>query len=367
MICSGVKMMQQMSGLQFEQARLTCEILAAEDGRSAHMSRFDTDSFLRMPYSGMIDAMAKEDDVELMAMAARQFYLEGKTRIEIAKHLNTSRFKVARLLESALKLGIVTITIKQGGLVDPGVSAKLAQRFALTKALAVRANTHNPEELYDHLGRVAARHLTEIVSSDDVLGFDTGRTVSHIADHLDSLPPCDLVQLSGLAGTVQLNGMEILRRVTSVNGGTAYPLYAPMIAVDAASAEAHRQQPGVKTTMKRYRQVTKAVVSIGSWTPPVSQVYDGMTRTERHALLEAGAVAETCALLFDRDGRPVKGVDGRRIGIPLSYLKAVPNVIAVGGGPDKANAIRSLLVSKVVNTVIIDLATARLMLDQQMV
>jgi DNA-binding transcriptional regulator LsrR (DeoR family) len=91
------------------------------------------------------------------------------------------------------------------------------------------------------------------------------------------------------------------------------------------------------------------------------------TQPERHALLEAGAVAETCALLFDCDGRPVKGLDDRRIGIPLSDLQDVPNVIAVGGGPDKANAIRSLLMSGVVNTAVIDLATARLMLDQRMV
>ena len=223
-------------------------------------------SFLWIPRFGLMSAMAEEDDLDLMIMAAQQFYLEGKTRIEIAKQLNTSRFKVARLLESALKLGVVTITIQQGGLVEPDISAKLAQRFALKKALAVRANAHNPQELYNNLGRVAAKHLTEIVSSDDVLGFDTGRTVGHIADHVDSLPPCDIVQLSGLAGTVQLNGMEILRRVTSINSGTAYPLYAPMIAIDAASADAHRQQLGVKATMRRYRHVTKAIVSVGSWT-----------------------------------------------------------------------------------------------------
>jgi DNA-binding transcriptional regulator LsrR (DeoR family) len=52
---------------------------------------------------------------------------------------------------------------------------------------------------------------------------------------------------------------------------------------------------------------------------------------------------------------------------PLSDLQAVPNVIAIGGGPDKANAIRSLLMSGVVNTAVIDLATARRMLDQRTV
>ena len=50
------------------------------------------------------------------------------------------------------------------------------------------------------------------------------------------------------------------------------------------------------------------------------------------------ALAEAFALMFDRDGRPVRGLDDRKIGSPLTDLKAVPNVIAVGGGPDKANA-----------------------------
>jgi DNA-binding transcriptional regulator LsrR (DeoR family) len=44
----------------------------------------------------------------LMTMVARQYCLEGKTRVEIAEQLKTSRFKVARLLEAALKLGVVT-------------------------------------------------------------------------------------------------------------------------------------------------------------------------------------------------------------------------------------------------------------------
>ena len=40
-----------------------------------------------------------------------------------------------------------------------------------------------------------------------------------------------------------------------------------------------------------------------------------------------------------RPRRPAgKGLDDRKIGSPLTDLKAVPNVIAVGGGPDKANA-----------------------------
>ena len=182
-----------------------------------------------------------------MTTVARQYYVDGKTRVAIATELNTSRFKVARLVESARRLGVVTISIKPGGLVDPGLSRQFRQRFGLTEALVVRTEGDDPEELYGQLGRAAARHLTEIVSADDTLGFDTGRTVSHIADHLDLLPPCDVVQLSVLAGTVQLNGLDILRRVTEVTGGTAFPLYAPMIALDADAATSYRRQPEVRS------------------------------------------------------------------------------------------------------------------------
>ncbi len=300
-----------------------------------------------------------------MTMVARLYYLEGKTRVEIAEQLATSRFKVARLLESARKLGVVSITIKPRGLVDAQLSEQLKERFGLRQALVVWADGDNPAELYGQLGRAAARHLAETVSVKDVLGFDTGRTVSHIADHLDLLPACDVVQLSGLAGTVQLNGLEILRRVTEVNGGTAYPLYAPMIAVDAAAATAYRQQPEVRTARERYRDVTTAIVSVGSWDPPVSQVYDRLSETERQTLLQAGVTAETCAIMFDRNGEAVPGLDDRRIGIPLADLRAVPNVIAVAGGHDKAIAIHALLKSGILNTVVTDVGTAERLVGER--
>lgn len=40
----------------------------------------------------------------------------------------------------------------------------------------------------------------------------------------------------------------------------------------------------------------------------------------------------------------------------------MPNVIAVGGGPDKATAIHALLRSRIVSTLATDVATARLIL-----
>jgi DNA-binding transcriptional regulator LsrR (DeoR family) len=305
-----------------------------------------------------------EDEAELMTRVARMFYLEGMTRVEIADRLNASRFKVARILEAALKTGVVTITIRPPGMVDQELSDQLADRYHLQEAHAVRVSGSDLTEIYAGLGKVVATLLSGSVSTADVLGFDSGRTVSHIADHLSALPPCDVVQLSGLAGSLHQNGLEVLRRVTAISGGTAYPLYAPMIAPDAPSAIALREHPGIHATMDHYRDVTVAIVSVGSWNPPISQAYDRLTPRERGDLLEAGVIADTCAFVFGEDGRLIPGLSDRRIGIPLNDLQSVRRVLAVAGGEAKAKAIRGLLLSGLVTGLVTDEVTASALLTR---
>jgi DNA-binding transcriptional regulator LsrR (DeoR family) len=302
-----------------------------------------------------------------MGSAARLYYLQGLTRVQIAERLGISRFKTARLLEAALETGLVTITLKPSALIDPQASDALAAHFGLRRAYAVRVDEPADGQdggaaVHRHLARVTAGVLTESVTKDDVLGLDSGRTVSRIADHLTKLAPCDVVQLTGLTGTVHETALEVLGRITSVNGGTAYPIYAPMIAADPESADAIRHQPDVQSTTARFPEVTTALVSIGSWTPPESQVYDRVGAAERTALLESGVVAETCALMFDADGHALRGLDDRRIGIPLADLRAVPHVIGVAGGPAKREAIAAILRSGLLHTLITDEPTARALL-----
>lgn len=47
----------------------------------------------------------------LLVITARRFYLEDRSKTEIAEELGVSRFKVARLLEQARVTGVVTITV----------------------------------------------------------------------------------------------------------------------------------------------------------------------------------------------------------------------------------------------------------------
>ncbi|MDP9417042.1 MAG: transcriptional regulator, partial [Actinomycetota bacterium] len=57
------------------------------------------------------------------ATVARRYYLEGKSKVEIADELRLSRFKVARLLDTALATGLVRIEIGYPGSIDVDLSS----------------------------------------------------------------------------------------------------------------------------------------------------------------------------------------------------------------------------------------------------
>ncbi len=66
-------------------------------------------------------------EIVLAAQVARESDLEGVSKVDIAGPLGISRFRVARLLDSAREAGMVRIEIGlPGGVLDAGLSAELA-------------------------------------------------------------------------------------------------------------------------------------------------------------------------------------------------------------------------------------------------
>src|SRR6201999_284422 len=77
----------------------------------------------------------RPSEVVLAARAARQYYLEGLSKVDIADRLGISRFRVARLLDAARESGMVRIEIGlPGGNLDAGLSAELCSVFGLRHA-----------------------------------------------------------------------------------------------------------------------------------------------------------------------------------------------------------------------------------------
>lgn len=291
----------------------------------------------------------------LTASVARRYYLDGRSKIEIAEEFALSRFKVARLLEDARSSGLVRIEISHPGVVDVELSARLMETLGLTHCVVTDTPEDHPASLREHLGAAAAGLLTEIVTPDDVLGLSWARSVSAMATALGRLATVPVVQLTGALARpgVDDSSIELVREVARVSGGPAYFFYAPMAVPDAATARALRQQPEVARAFSLIGSVTKAVAGVGAWEPEQSTLYDATGETERTELARLGVTADVSGVLIDARGEPiVAALTERMIGITAAQMQAIPEVIGIVYGLAKVHAVLAAVRSGLVDSLV---------------
>lgn len=305
-------------------------------------------------------------ELVLTAAVARAYFLDDRSKTDIATEFGLSRFKVARLLDHAREVGLVRIELDYQGDLDLDLSARLRAAYSLEHVLVVLAPENDVVALREHLSHAAARLLSEIVTATDVLGIAWARSLLALPGALTHLAPCEVVQLTGALGRLELDdsAVELVRAVARVARGTAYSFHAPMILPDEETAASLRRQPEVARTMTRYPALTKAVLGVGSWQRGQSTVVDAIGAREWRSLRDLGVRAELSGIQIDGEGRPVDSpLRARSIGISSAQLRAVPEVIAVTSGVEKAGAVRAAIRGGFVNSLITSTVLARPLLE----
>ncbi|MDT4986761.1 MAG: hypothetical protein QOI74_855 [Micromonosporaceae bacterium] len=298
-------------------------------------------------------------ELVLTASVARRYYLDARSKVEIAEEFGLSRFKVARLLQTARASGLVRIDIGYPGAIDVGLSGRLQEAFGLRHAVVI--NTDDAASLRRHLGEAAAELLTEIVTADDVLGLAWARSVSAMTTALTRLAPAPVVQLTGALSRAddEDSSVDLVRQAARVSGAPAHFFHAPMIVRDAATARALRRQPEIARAFSRFSSVTKAVVGVGLWAAGQSTVYDATDAGQRRTVRRLGVHAEISGVLVDADGRAVPtALAERMICVDAVQLRAIPEVIAIVYGTTKETAVRAAIRSGLVTGLVTHSALA---------
>jgi DNA-binding transcriptional regulator LsrR (DeoR family) len=302
----------------------------------------------------------------LLAAVGRRYFLDGRSKVEIAEEFGFSRFKVARLLEEARESGVVHIEIGHVDGIDVDLSAQFREKFQLQHTVVVNTPNDDPSSLRQHLGRAAARLLAEVITPQDVLGLAWARSVSAMASALPQLPKVPVVQLTG-ALSFQVgdsSSIDLVRDVARASGGPAYVFYAPFTVRDAATARGLREQPEVAQAFTQLPRVTKAVAGVGFWAPGQSTLYDAADERDRQALRRLGVCADISGVFLSADGEPVKtDLTERMIGIDAEQMRAIPEVIVIAFGMAKVPALRAALRSGLVGGVVTHTALAQALLE----
>ncbi|HEU4539650.1 MAG TPA: sugar-binding domain-containing protein [Jiangellaceae bacterium] len=312
-----------------------------------------------------MDRVAGPASLVLTAAVARRYFIDGKSRIEIANEFGMSRFKVARLLTLARSMGLVRIEIGYPGVVDVDLSARLQDAYGLRHAIVVDTPDDDAVSLREHLGRAAAELLGEIVTADDVLGLAWARSVSAMTAQLNRLPAIPVVQLTGALSRPDGDdsSIDLVREVARISGGPAYFFFAPFIVADASTARALRQQPDAAQAFAKIGSVTKAVAGIGAWAPGQSTLYDAAEEKVRRRLAKQGVCAEVSGVFLKDDGTPVQtALNDRIIAINAEEMRAINEVIGIPYGIAKAPAVLAAMRGGYVTSIVTHSSLARALL-----
>jgi DNA-binding transcriptional regulator LsrR (DeoR family) len=301
----------------------------------------------------------------LITRVARLYYLEDQSKSAIAQELGMSRFRVARLLESARREGIVNIEIRSNGSVDTSLSLRLQSAWGLRHCVVLDVPEDDDTQLRTRLGEAAAALLLDVVTPVDVLGMAWSRSLSAVGDALTTFVPCHVVQLTGALS--RPDGSDILglvRRVAVVGRGTPHVFYAPMVMPDAASARVLRRQPDVIKAAALVPKVTVAVVGVGAWQAGLSTIYDSVPLADRDRVTRAGVIAEISGVFVNATGQTVTPpLSGRIMGVTGEQLRQVTMVLAIAYGEAKTMATAAALRSGLIDGLVTHAGVARRLIE----
>ena len=298
-----------------------------------------------------------------MMIVSKAYYIEHKSKVEIAEELGVSRFRVARLLAQAEELGVVTHTLNSGGMITE-LSDAVAHHLNIRHAIVLEVYGDVPS-VRTAVGRAIGLYVRDIIEDGEVLGIGWGRTLNAMFDDLDELPNVEIRLLTGRnAGDKGNSAQRLLRRALALTGGPGYPFPAPFFIDDARTANALRRQPNVASTLAGFSRITTAVVTIGVVGPrPIGVAYSTLPLHFSEQLMRSGGVAELCGFALGEDGHVVDVRLGRHcLSISPAQLRRVQRVIAAVSDPAKARAVRAACLSGIVNDLVIDVELAQALL-----
>ncbi|MGI6879541.1 sugar-binding transcriptional regulator, partial [Microbacterium sp. gxy059] len=292
---------------------------------------------------------------DLLSEVATRFYLDDESKVSIANDMGLSRFKVARLLQEARAQGIVEIVVHDTRDDAARLAEELRTRFRL-RAVRLAPPDDDPEVERDGLGRAAAALLAERVREGQRIGLSWGRTLLSIPSHLGELPRAEFIQLTGVVGNdPSQSPVAFLDHLSRKSRSTGKALFAPLFCGSPESAAAQRAEPAVAEVMSLYDRLDIALLSVGSWSPRVTQLGQHISPADAKLLDEKGAVADFGGMFLDEHGRYLDvPLNACRLSVGVEHLARTPVVIAVAGQREKTRAIsavaRSGLISDLVTT-----------------
>jgi DNA-binding transcriptional regulator LsrR (DeoR family) len=299
----------------------------------------------------------------LLADVARAYYIDGRSKVEIAGDLSLSRFQVAKMLDEARRVGVVSIHIRDPRNRLSGLDEELGSLLDLHVRVVEAADNAGSDT--ERVGIAVMDLIKGLVRPRMTIGIAWSRALDAAARFIPDLPACNIVQLAGSLGGY---GPGLIPRMMAHLGEHpdihTYPISAPLVVDEPATARDLMRQSEIADALSMADELDLAVVAIGAWKEGESTVWDKVSQRDRDTGTAAGAVAEISGRLVGSDGTAVHtDLDDRTIGATLDQLARATEIIAVARGAGRLDAVLAAIKANLVTVLVLDSSLALALLE----
>jgi deoxyribonucleoside regulator len=347
---------QGLYKIVFRMHKLESSKCSMQNGPAALASRPDT-RLTALP--NKVALRPDSPSLELLIDIATRHYVHGSSQIEIARALSLDPSTISRYLKRARDEGIVRIEIVAPRRANVEMARLLAQALGVSRVLVAELRGESDDPL-EAVAAVAAQFTSDQLRRGTRVGIGWGEALAAVVRHLDpgvveALQVCQIA--GGLAeGRPGIQGHELVRQITEIYPASrATYLHAPSIVDAAGIRDAFLADRSVQAALAVAAQSDIALVGVGNMAAEATLFKASHILTaDRDALLAQGAVGSMNARFYDASGAPVGHLDRRTVALEWSELRAIPTVIAIAAGEEKAAAIRGAAMTGCIDVLITD-------------
>lgn len=296
-----------------------------------------------------------QEENELLFRISWMYYFGSMNQQQIADELSLSRVKVIRLLQRALDLGIVLISMDSKNCSLLSCEKELKEATGLKYCVVVPSLP----DLADALSRGAAHLCNDIIAMKGQLGIGLSRSMKYMYKYLDK-QKCKVSSVISIAGSTSPNlalthlnnGFQIAQAL----GVDYYTIWAPVIVDKEINCEMIKKDRYISMVLEMAENVDIALVGIGN--ADDSQLTDSkyISEDDYKHIVSSNAVGEIIAHYFTLDGKITRTqIDARLISV--DFPMKCP-VIAAAGGPAKIRSIAGAIRSGFIQGLVTDEKTA---------
>ena len=313
----------------------------------------------------------KQDDILRAYKCADLYYGQKMSQAEIARYLGISRPRVSRLLSFARKFGIVTITVNPPSLFDQSkLSDELIKAYGLYHVFIGVPEENTETAKKRAIATTFQENLPNILTGKKQIGIGLGITVYETVSNLRgkiSARDARIVPLMGGVGQSEpsyQNNNIIDLFADFLNAKRTY-FMAPAIHITSEQQDVLTRSPIIEAIAKEWEKLDIAIFGLGRPIAENPVLSSDFPRSFVEKLMKRGVVGDILARFFDSEGNlACREVEDFLQGIPFDLFLRVPERVCLAGGVKKLNGIIAALKGSYITTLITDLYTAQMLVEE---